>query len=305
MRAGSRVAAAALAVQILIVGFNWPVMKYAVGYASPWDFAALRTSLGAVVLFALAVFLRRPLRPRFPLYTALIGLLQTTGMFGLLLWALEQGAAGKTSVLLYTMPFWLLLMAWPLLGERVARPQFIALLLALVGLILIVDPFRAHGTLASNVIAVAAGMSWAASAIIVKRLTTRHKVDVLNLTTWQMIFGAVPLAIIAAATPSEPIVWSGGFVGALLFNIFLATALTQFLWLYVLRMLPAGTAGISTLLTPVIGVASSWAILSERPSLGNGIGMMLVILALATLTARGIVASRAAGGARPPSGPHR
>jgi drug/metabolite transporter (DMT)-like permease len=33
--------------------------------------------------------------------------------------ALVEGGPGKTSVLIFTMPIWTLLMSWPLLGERV------------------------------------------------------------------------------------------------------------------------------------------------------------------------------------------
>src|SRR5665648_1239395 len=94
--------AAALILLALIWGYNWVVMKIGLGYAQPFAFAALRTFLGALSLFLLLIVLRRSLRPQAVGFTIVIGLLQTTGFVGLLMWALQSGGAGKTSVLTYT-----------------------------------------------------------------------------------------------------------------------------------------------------------------------------------------------------------
>ncbi len=51
----------ALFILTLIWGYNWVVMKLAVQYASPFQFAALRTFLGAAMLFAVLFFTKRPL----------------------------------------------------------------------------------------------------------------------------------------------------------------------------------------------------------------------------------------------------
>jgi drug/metabolite transporter (DMT)-like permease len=102
---------AALLMLTLIWGYNWVVMKLGVQYASPFQFAALRTFLGAAMLFLVLVLTKRPLALKeFPTMLAL-GLLQTCGFTGLLIWALVSGGAGKTAVLAYTMPFWVMLFA--------------------------------------------------------------------------------------------------------------------------------------------------------------------------------------------------
>ena len=61
------------------------------------------------------------------------------------MWALESGGAGKTSVLTYTMPFWLLLLAWAFLGERLRGVQWLAVALALAGLVLVLEPVAPAG----------------------------------------------------------------------------------------------------------------------------------------------------------------
>lgn len=63
----------------------------------------------------------------------MVGLLQTAGAYGFAMWALVSGGAGKTSVLVYIMPFWTLLLAWLILGERVRGIQWFAIGLSLCG----------------------------------------------------------------------------------------------------------------------------------------------------------------------------
>jgi drug/metabolite transporter (DMT)-like permease len=289
--AAPRLGVLALATLALVWGYNWVVMKVGLGYSQPFTFAALRTFLGALVLLGLLAVLRRPLRPKAIALTCAIGLLQTTGFVGLIMWALSSGGAARTSVLAYTMPFWLLLMAWVVLGERLARLQWVAVGLAFCGLILVLSPWRLNG-LSSSLLAVAAGFLWAASAVAAKILQKRREVDLLSLTAWQMLLGSVPLIVVAFATATGPPLWSASFVWALAYNVLLANALAWFLWLYALRVLSAGSAGLGTLATPVVGVAAAWIQLAERPSLAETLGMALIVGALGIVTLGQAVAGR-------------
>ncbi len=58
------------------------------------------------------------------------------------------------------------------------------------------------------------------------------------------------------------------------------SALAWILWLYILHALPAGTAGLGTLLTPVIGIVAAWIQLGERPGVSEGLGMIAIVSAL-------------------------
>jgi drug/metabolite transporter (DMT)-like permease len=239
--------------------------------------------------------MRRPLRPRALGLTLGLGLLQTTGLMALAMWALESGGAGKISVLTYTMPFWLLLMAWVVLGERLGRLQWIAVGLALCGLVLILSPWSLRGWL-SSLLAVAGAILWAGSAVVAKVLRKRHEVDLLSMTAWQMLLGSLPLVLLAALTWSGPPVWSGSFIAALVYNVLPANAFALVLWFYVLHALPAGIAGLGTLLTPVVGVMSAWIQLGERPGLAEGLGMLAIVGALSLTVVWGLVTRPASGG---------
>jgi drug/metabolite transporter (DMT)-like permease len=272
----------ALTLIALIWGYNWVVMKLGLRYAQPFTFAALRTFLGAVALFTVLLILRRPLRPRALALTSLLGLLQTGGL-GLGMWALDLGAVGKTSILTYTMPFWLLLMAWVALGERLKRFQWVAVALAFVGLMLVLTPWRLRGGF-NDFLALAGAVCWAASSVVAKVLRKRHEVDLLSLTAWQMLLGSLPLVLVALLTWSGPPVWSGFFVAAIAYNVILGNALAWLLWLFVLHRLRAGTAGLATLGVPVIGVMSAWLQLGEPPSVGEALGMAAIVGALVLIT---------------------
>ncbi len=71
------------------------------------------------MLFAVLLWQRRPLLPESWLAVIVTGIFQTTINFGSTTMALAGGGAGRTSVLVFTMPFWTLLLAWPVLHERV------------------------------------------------------------------------------------------------------------------------------------------------------------------------------------------
>lgn len=273
----------AFAVLGLIWGYNWVVMKLALQYSGPLEFAALRVGFAVLLLFALLLVLRAPLKPRYIGLTALLGLFQTTGFVGLMSWALEFGEAGKSAVLAYTMPFWVILLGWPFLGERLRGWQWPAVVMALFGLVLVLEVWGDGGGILSSLLALGAGAAWAVSVVIVKKIPVNGRNELLSLTTWQMVFGFIPLGAAALLMPEQPIEWTAYFVGALIFNVVGGTALAMLLWLYILQRLPAIVSGLSSLIVPVIGVIAAWLQLGERPSLAEGGGIVLILAGLALL----------------------
>jgi drug/metabolite transporter (DMT)-like permease len=279
----------ALVVLPPVWAYGWIAAKIGVADAPPFTVGALRNLGAALLLLLAAVLTRRPLRPKPLGWLVLLGLLQTTGMVGLSMWALEKGGAGQTSVLAYTMPFWLLLLAWTFLGERIHGLQWAAVACALAGLVAVVSPWRLEGVM-SSLLAVGSGLLWAASAVVVKLIRRRSSLNLLALTGWQMLFGALPLAVIALLTSRVGPTWSGSFIASLSYLIVFSEALGWCLWLYVLATLPASTAGIAVLATPVIATLVSWVQLGERPGGLEAVGMGLILLALCVITLHAILA---------------
>lgn len=279
-RATAFVALAALA---LIWGYNWVVMKIAIRYAPPIEFAALRLLLGAMLLFAALIVLRKSLRPQRPWAFLWIGVFQSGGFVGLATWAVLSAGAGKVAVLSYTMPLWVAIAGWPLLGERLGKLQIAALGVALAGIVLILDLWQAHGSLFADGLALLAGVSWAAGVIISKRVLREGRLDVLSLTTWQMLFGGIVVGAAAFIVPEHATQWNTTYIAALAYNVLGASALAFFLWAYVLQHLPARDASMGTLANPVVGIIAAWLQLGETPSAWEATGMALVVVALAAL----------------------
>ena len=281
----------ALIVMSLIWGYNWVLVKEAMRLVSPFDFSAIRTIGGGVLLLGVLAWKGRPLRPRNVPMTLLVGFLCTTVSVGTATWALVEGGAGKMAILVYAMPFWLILMAWPLLGERPRGLQWPAVALALAGLVLLLEPWNYRGDWFPSALAVASGLAWAASAVVTKRMDRLGEVDVISLSAWQVLLGGLFLAAVALAVPSEPIRWTPWMAGAMTYNVVLTSAVAILMWFYVLKILPAGIAGLGSLATPVLGLFFAYALLGERFSFWEGWGGVLIVAALSLLVFQGLANS--------------
>lgn len=275
-----------------IWGYSWVIAKQALDYAPPFAFAAERCIGAALALVVIVWLTRRPFRMQAPGQTIAISLTQGAAFMALTAWALAEGGAGKTAVLTFTMPFWTLLMAWPILGERIRGKQWIAAASALVGLVLIIEPWAMHASLLGNILGVAGALCWAIGTILVKRLRAREKVDLLTLTLWQSILSAVPLALLMWLVPERPTDWNAIYIGALVFMSVVSTALCWWLWIYILDNAPAWEASLSILGTPVIALVSSRLVMGEEFRLSEMAGIVLIGSGLAMLSLFGWLGSR-------------
>ncbi|MEQ8232699.1 MAG: DMT family transporter [Gammaproteobacteria bacterium] len=280
----------------LVWGYSWVLLKIGLADAAPFDFAALRTLLAASLLLLVLPLAGRPLATRRWRELFILGLLNTAGPMGCSQWALVEGAANRTSILMYTMPFWTLLLARPLLGERVRGLQWVAIAAAAAGLTCVLQPWAPGGTTASSLVAMLGALFWAGSVIMIKRMLAREPMDLLALTAWQMLLGALVLGAIALGVDAEPVTWSGRFVAVLFVTAIVSTGCGWLLWVYLLHVLPAGTASLMTLMVPVIAViATSWQ-LGERLAPGDVWGIVLIVGGLALLAAQALHAHRSVTG---------
>lgn len=284
----------ALVVLSLIWGYTWVLAKQGLAYAPPFAFAAERCVGGALALFLALRLMGRPARLVAPWATLAIGLAQVTGFMAFQTWALVEGGPGKTAVLIFTMPIWTLLMAWPLLGERIRGPQWLAATSTLTGLMFIIEPWNLHASVLSELLGIMAAVSWAIGTILIKRLRARHEIDLLALTAWQMALGAIPLVVLALVVPERPTAWTASYMGILAFMSIGSTALCWWLWIYILDRVPAWEASLSVLGTPVVAILSSRLLLGEAFKATEISGIVLIGGGLALLSLLGWIASRRA-----------
>lgn len=283
---------AATALLTLVWGYSWILNKIAITALGPFTFSAWRMLIASLCLLLAMALSGRSLKPtRWPEMLRL-GLIQTTGFIGLSMWALLEGSVGRTSILVFTMPFWTVALAWPVLGERIREWQWLALAIALAGLVLLIRPWDPEGSLLSKLLAVASGFTWAAGSVEVKRMQQKAPVDLLSLTTWQMVFGSIPLMGIAGLAGEPPPVWTPTLIAMLFTLAMISTALCWVIWLYVLRRLSTSVASMSMLAVPVVAILSAHWQLGERTAPTEVAGMVCIGAALVLLNLAGRWARR-------------
>lgn len=263
----------------LIWGFNWVFMKLANGVFPPVLFAGYRFALGALVLIAVCIVKRVPL-PRLQdlKWYILCGLLQTMYFNLAIQLSLKDLSAGLTSVLTYSMPLWLTLMAhfW-LPGEQLRARKLLGILVGIAGLFVAMD---AHwsGSTPALLLAVSSGLSWAIANLLVKRKLGHC--DMLQFTTWQMITGAAGLLLYSVMFEHGESHWGVMPAVYVLFSGIVGSALAFVMWSYILSKVEASKASISLLLVPVIGVVSGVLFLDEKLGMITVGGIMLVLLGI-------------------------
>ncbi|MGH8182474.1 MAG: DMT family transporter [Rhodanobacteraceae bacterium] len=283
----TRAAWVGLVILTIVWSLNWSVMKVATRYAGPFTFSAQRYVIGTVVLFALLLLQRKSLKPTPWLPTIAIGLAQTCAFQALAQWALMSGGAGKTALLAYTMPFWVVPLAWWWIHEKPGLKRWLCIAIAAAGFICVVEPWRPLGAPHSIALALLAGLAWAIATVLSKRLFQQHpEVTPLRLTAWQMLIGTLGLVILTFAARERAVAWNDEYVAALLYNGLLSSGVCWALWALVVQRLSANVAGLTSLAVPVAGVLFAWGLLDERPSQAEWTGIVLIGIALFVLQFR-------------------
>jgi drug/metabolite transporter (DMT)-like permease len=292
-RAGGRGAAyATLALLTLVWGFNWIVMKLALASAHPVVLNLQRTWLAVAVLFAALVVQRKPLMPTSWTAIAVTGFFQTTINFGATTMAVAGGGAGRSSVLVFTMPFWTLLIAWIALGERVRGVLWLAVAFAFAGMVLVVAPWDWGGDLTPKLWAVLSGFGWAAGTVCTKHFQRDRRIDMTNFMAWQMLAGVLPLTIVPLGMDLPSTRWSAMQALYLLYIGAVSTAGGFILWIAVLSRLPAGTASLNMFAIPVIALVTSMIVFGERLAANEWLGIAAIGVGLAILSWRAFVGMR-------------
>ncbi len=264
----------ALALIWLIWGLNWVIMKTANTYFPPILFVTWRFGTGALILLAVAYWKKIPLPDKkFLPWIFLTGVLMIVlnniaaqvGMLSI--------TAGMAAVLNYTAPLWTAILAHFTLNERLTRLKCFGIFLAILGLYVLMG-LQGVDDLGAAFIIILGAVFMAVANIIVKLKLSKN--NMVQLTTWQMVFGALVLVAYSSLVPQGEIHWCLPAVLCVLYNGALASALAFFLWNYVLTHIEASSASIATLVAPVVGVLGGVFILGEPFTVQIVAGMVLI-----------------------------
>ena len=261
-----------------LLGFNQVVIRVVNEGLQPVFFAGLR-SVGAVALVLLWFHFKRK---DFGLHRSDLGPGLLIGVFfalefTLLFTSLDLTSVARASIVFYTMPLWLALMAHVMLpGETITPVKALGLLLAFCG-VAVVILWRADAgdaSFAGDVMALGASMCWAGIALVAR--TGLKHVSPDRQLIWQLLVSA-PLLLVAA-------LFFGPFVRelapihlwGLAFQIVVVAALGFGFWLWLLSIYPAASVAAFSFLSPIFGVAFGWLLLGE--ALGPAVRVSLVLV---------------------------
>jgi drug/metabolite transporter (DMT)-like permease len=268
----------------VIWGTSWPIMKIALDGIPPFTMRTMSTALAALTLYLICRISGRSLRlPNAKAFAHVVIASLLNIVFFTLLIAFGQLAAAtsRVAILAYTVPIWSVILAWPFLGERPGPVQVVALGLCAAGITVLIYPLAASGIPLGLLLALAAGLSWAAGTVYLK--WARINADPVGVASWQLI---VAFVVFVASV----FLFDGGLqLGAAHARALVATAfvgvaaggIAYGLWFAIIPRLPAVTSSLAVLGSPVIGVLSSMVILGEIPKASDIVGFALIFAASA------------------------
>ncbi len=247
-------------------GLNWPALKFLLTQLPP---LAARGTAGMTAALGLAL-LARMTRQNLAVPRELWGRLVLAAMLNVFAWmglttvALQWLSAGEGALLVYTMPIWATLLAWPLRGERPTPLNVVALALAVAGMAVLFGG-QASALDAGRMTGVLLAMS-AAFLFALGTVAQRTALPLPPLTTvaWQVGIGCLPMLVLAVVFehPSADALSAAGW-SLLAYMTVIPMGVCYLSWFAALRRLPAATASTATLLTPVIGFVSAAWLLGE------------------------------------------
>jgi drug/metabolite transporter (DMT)-like permease len=202
---------------------------------------------------------------------------------------LEHTTVVRNTLLVNTMPFWMLVGGHFLLDESITARKLVGILLAFAGLVAVFsDKLSANRgeTLSGDLLSLGAGILWAVTNIVIKR-SKLVEASAEKLLLYQLA-GAAAVGILVMPFAGPP-VRSFTLLPtlALLFQAVYVVAFTYVLWFWLLRRYPASGLSSFTFLSPVFGVLCGAVFLNEPLT-------VRIFLALGLIAAGLIIVNRPA-----------
>jgi probable blue pigment (indigoidine) exporter len=279
-----------VATSVVAWGCTARVTAEAAGHAGPLTLTSLRAAPTAILLLAALPLLRARLpRDRSVwIWTAVTGVLMVTVFLGGFVEAIVRAGPGNAVVLASTPPFFVVLLARVLYGERVSLQALGGLVLGFGGVVMLVSSqlggSSGGASLAAGLaLALAAAVGWAVGTVIMKELIVRHPaVDLVGVTTGQYVVGgAVLLAISFGVEGSGGTDWSSGVLWLVVaFVSIISSALATITFFAALRLLSATTVSAWLFVSPVVAVLLE-IVLGHTPKPIVFAGMALTIAGVA------------------------
>jgi drug/metabolite transporter (DMT)-like permease len=274
-----------LVTMALIWGVNYSVVKYGTTQMAPLAYNAVRITLATAALSALAFLRRRDAVSRGDALTlVLLGMLGNGVYQVLFVEGLSRTRAGDAALVVAASPALMALVGRIHGSERVGARGIVGMILSMSGIAWVVFG-GAHSTAKSasiggDLLVLAGALCWAVYTVFLTPFTRR--IDGISLSAYTMLGGlcVILVAGFPALTHSDwaaipPRAW-----GAIAYSGLGALVVAYLFWYRGVSMIgPTRTAMYSNL-QPVFALLVAWAMLSETPTVWQGMGAASIMVGL-------------------------
>ena len=263
-----------------IWGGMYVVSKVVLDIIPPFSLVSLRLLLGALTLAIVLAVRGFPKITRKQFWQAVgVGFVGYGVSLSLQFLGTKLSTAANGSLVTSATPAFVLIFAWILLKEKITSLRLIALLLATLGVVAVIDPRSAQlnpDLFAGNLLLLGAALTWALYSVLVRKAT--QALDVLPFSLIAFL-GGLPVSIPAGAWELKTIgvgEISLGVVEGVLFIGIISTALAMLLWNTAFAYLDANLASLTFFAQPVVGTLLGWLFLGEEITPLFLVGGMLI-----------------------------
>ncbi len=267
----------------VIWGLNFSVMKALYQYFHPLAFTELRF---LVATFALAVILRLRgvqlgIEVRDLPSLAILGVLSNTIYQILFVNGLATTTAGNAGLLMASTPVFAYLTGVLLKREQFRRAVLGGILLSVSGVAAIMIYGTGKLSLGSNwlgdAMVLAAAMCWGCYSGASARLILKY--GAMRVTHWVMLTGTIAMLPILSPWAVRQD-WSSiplrGWL-AFAYSTFLSIVYCYLIWSHGIQRIGVPRTVVYSNITPIIALFGAWAMLRERPSVGQFAGIVLIL----------------------------
>ena len=264
--------------------------RYAMPWAEPFTFLAIRFVLAAIILAGLTILLgsRRSTRAE-ALHATIAGMLMHGVYLGAVFWAIHRGMpAGLSALIVGLQPLITAVLAGKFLGEAILPRHWAGLAVGLIGVIIVLWPkLGAMGggvtpaTLIASLISVL-GMS--AGTIWQKRYASGG--DLVSATMWQYVGGSALMILGSFAFETRTITINGELIFAFAWLVLVLSIGAIFLLMVMIRDGEMSKVASLFYLVPAVTAVIAWALFGEQLNTLQIAGMAIATLGVGLATAR-------------------